>query len=204
MDTRTTDQTCERIRSADRDSRDESHVRSASRSTTLSRFRAVSRQSRRWRNFKAHRRGYWSSFLIFPGLFLFSLFAEFVANDRPIMVNYKGEMLFPVLVDYPEAKFGGFLAVTDYRGPDIANEIEKQRLDALAADQLLLRYDQQGLSRPHQSANGMCLGYPGTAAVGISAEALRCAGRSDRALQGHRQPNWLGTRRPGPRRALRA
>ena len=52
-----------------------------------------------------------------------TLFAEFIANDRPIVVSYKGEILFPVFVDYPETKFGGFLATTDYRDPFIQDEI---------------------------------------------------------------------------------
>ncbi|MBP0656577.1 hypothetical protein J8J20_22140, partial [Mycobacterium tuberculosis] len=47
----------------------------------------------------------------------------FIANDRPILVSYKGEILFPVLVDYPEEKFNGFYAVTDYRDPVIQDEI---------------------------------------------------------------------------------
>jgi microcin C transport system permease protein len=63
---------------------------------------------RRWRNFKANRRGYWSLWL-FLALFVVSLFAEFIANDKPIIAYYKGELLFPALVDYPESKFGGFL-----------------------------------------------------------------------------------------------
>jgi microcin C transport system permease protein len=78
---------------------------------------------RRWENFKANRRGYWSLW-IFGVLFFISLFAEFIANDRPIIMSYKGEILMPVFVDYPEEKFGGFLAVTDYRDPVILNEIE--------------------------------------------------------------------------------
>ena len=52
------------------------------------------------------------------------LFAEFIANDKPIIARYKGELLFPVLVDYPESKFGGFLAVTDYKDPVILDEID--------------------------------------------------------------------------------
>ena len=79
---------------------------------------------RRWRNFRAHKRGYWS-FWIFLALFLLSLFAEFIANDKPLLVSYKGELLYPVFVDYPEEKFGGFYAVTDYRDPVIADEIER-------------------------------------------------------------------------------
>jgi microcin C transport system permease protein len=78
---------------------------------------------RRWQNFKANRRGYWSLW-IFLVLFVLSLFSEFIANDRPLIVSYRGEILFPVVVDYPEEKFGGFLAVTDYRDPVIQQEIE--------------------------------------------------------------------------------
>lgn len=78
--------------------------------------------ARRLANFRANRRGYWS-FWIFTVLFVVSLFAEFIANDRPILVYYRGELLMPVFVDYPEEKFGGFLAVTDYRDPVIADEI---------------------------------------------------------------------------------
>jgi len=77
---------------------------------------------RRWANFKANRRGYWSLW-VFLVLFFLTLFAEFIANDRPLLVSYKGEWLSPVLVDYPEEKFGGFLAQTDYRDPFIQEEI---------------------------------------------------------------------------------
>ena len=77
---------------------------------------------RRWQNFKANKRGYWSLW-IFLVLFILSLFAEFLANDKPILAMYKGELLVPALVDYPEEKFGGFYAVTDYRDPVIADEI---------------------------------------------------------------------------------
>jgi microcin C transport system permease protein len=77
---------------------------------------------RRWANFKANRRGYWSLW-IFLGLFGLAMCAEFVANDKPILVSYKGELLMPVFVDYPEEKFGGFFAVTDYRDPVIQDEI---------------------------------------------------------------------------------
>ncbi|PZU21723.1 MAG: peptide ABC transporter permease [Shinella sp.] len=77
---------------------------------------------RRLENFKANRRGYWS-FWLFMVLFILSLGAEFIANDRPLLVSYKGEILFPVVVNYPEEKFGGFLAETDYRSSFIADEI---------------------------------------------------------------------------------
>jgi microcin C transport system permease protein len=78
--------------------------------------------ARRMQNFKANRRGFWSLW-IFLILFTVCLFAEFIANDRPILVAYKGEILVPIFVDYPEEKFGGFLAETDYRDPVIRDEI---------------------------------------------------------------------------------
>jgi microcin C transport system permease protein len=78
---------------------------------------------RRWQSFKKNRRGYWSLW-IFLVLFILSLFAELLANDRPLLVSYKGEILAPVLVDYPEEKFGGFLPVKDYRDPLYNEEIE--------------------------------------------------------------------------------
>ncbi|WP_139247986.1 ABC transporter permease [Hyphomicrobium sp. CS1GBMeth3] len=89
----------------------------------LPRFKLSPINARRWANFKANRRGYWS-LILFLVLFVVTLFAELIANDRPLIARYKGETLFPVLVDYPESKFGGFLAVTDYRDPMIIDEIE--------------------------------------------------------------------------------
>ncbi len=77
---------------------------------------------RRLANFKRNKRGYWSLW-IFLVLFGLSLAANLIANDRPLLVSYKGEMLFPVLVNYPESKFGGFLATTDYRDPFVQKEI---------------------------------------------------------------------------------
>lgn len=77
---------------------------------------------RRWDNFKKNKRGYWSLW-IFGVLFIVTLFAELVANDRPLLVSYKGEILAPVIIDYPEEKFGGFLPVTNYRDPVVSDEI---------------------------------------------------------------------------------
>jgi len=77
---------------------------------------------RRLANFKANRRGLWSLW-IFLVLFVLAMGAEFLTNDRPILVSYKGELLVPTFVNYPEEKFGGFLAVTDYRDPFIQEEI---------------------------------------------------------------------------------
>jgi microcin C transport system permease protein len=77
---------------------------------------------RRLDNFRRNRRGFWS-FWIFLVLFFASMGSEFLSNDRPLIASYKGEVLFPVFVNYPEDKFGGFEATTDYRDPTIADEI---------------------------------------------------------------------------------
>jgi len=74
---------------------------------------------RRIENFKANRRGFWSLW-IFLVLFITSLFAEFLANDRPLLVRYEGSFYLPVLRDYPETTFGGdFPTETDYRDPAV-------------------------------------------------------------------------------------
>lgn len=80
---------------------------------------------RRWENFKAHRRGYWSLW-IFLILFGLSLFAELLANDKPLLVQFKGDLYVPVLIDYPETTFGGsFNSATNFRDPFVAELIEK-------------------------------------------------------------------------------
>jgi microcin C transport system permease protein len=88
------------------------------------RFQLTPVNQRRLANFRANKRGYWS-FWIFLVLFTVSLFSEFIANDRPLFIVYKGEILFPIFHDYPEEKFGGFLAETDYRDVVIAKEINE-------------------------------------------------------------------------------
>ena len=59
---------------------------------------------RRWQNFKANRRGY-VSFWLFLVLFFVSLFAEFLANDKPLYIHLNGKSFFPVLVSYPDTDF---------------------------------------------------------------------------------------------------
>lgn len=82
-----------------------------------SRWRLSPLNQRRWQNFKANRRGYWSLW-IFLFLFIVSLFAELIANDRPFMVRYDGKLYWPAFVSYSETTFGGdFETAADYRDP---------------------------------------------------------------------------------------
>lgn len=78
---------------------------------------------RRLQNFKSNKRGYYSLW-IFLILLIISLPAEFITNDKPLLVTYKDRLYFPVFIDYPESEFGGFLAQTNYRDPFIKEEIE--------------------------------------------------------------------------------
>jgi len=69
-------------------------------------MRLTALQRRRLQNFKANRRAFWSLW-IFLVLFVVTLCAEFVANDRPLMVRFQGHFFFPVVRFYSEADFGG-------------------------------------------------------------------------------------------------
>lgn len=74
---------------------------------------------RRWRNFRRNRRAFWS-LIIFAVLFTLSLFAEFIANDKPILVSYQGELRMPVLTFYSEQDFGGdFPTEAGYGDPEV-------------------------------------------------------------------------------------
>ncbi len=84
------------------------------------------RESDQWARFKANRLGYWSLW-IFVVLFVLSLFAEVIANDRPLLVRYEGNFYVPIIKDYPEKTFGGdFPTPTDYLDPDIKKTFSKK------------------------------------------------------------------------------
>jgi microcin C transport system permease protein len=75
--------------------------------------------ARRLDNFRANRRGFWALWL-FLVIFGISLFAEVIANDRPLLISYDGRLYAPVLRNYPETTFGGVLpSETDYRDPEV-------------------------------------------------------------------------------------
>jgi microcin C transport system permease protein len=81
---------------------------------------------RRWSNFKSNRRGYWSLW-VFLVLFILSLLAEFLANDKPLLVYFDGSFYFPVLKAYPETVFGGdFPTEAVYRDPVVRELIHEK------------------------------------------------------------------------------
>lgn len=81
---------------------------------------------RRWQNFKANKRGYYSLWL-FLSLCTLTLFAEVIANDKPLLVYYDGGFYFPTFNVYPETVFGGdFELETDYRQDYAKNLIDEK------------------------------------------------------------------------------
>ena len=118
-------------------------------------------------------------------LFGLSLCAEFIANDKPVLASYKGEILVPVLVNYPEEKFGGFLAETDYRSDYIRDEINANGWMIWPP----IRYS-------YQTANSNIPHSAPTAPFWLMDKTERCSGYP----QGDNDPgctlgnlNWIGT-----------
>jgi microcin C transport system permease protein len=89
---------------------------------------------RRWRNFRRNGRAFWS-LVIFSVVFTVTLCAEFVANDKPILVQYRGEFYMPVFRFYPETAFGGdFETEAIYRDPEVQCLIATGGMDACFDD----------------------------------------------------------------------
>jgi microcin C transport system permease protein len=81
--------------------------------------------ARAWRRFRSNRRGY-VSLWIFAVLFVLALFAEFLSNDKPIVIKYEGEYYFPIFVSYPETTFGGdFPTEADYSDPLVQEKLTR-------------------------------------------------------------------------------
>ena len=80
---------------------------------------------RRLNNFKNNKRGYYS-FWIFSFLFIISLFANFIANEKPLLVKYNSNFYYPIFSFYSETTFGGdFETEADYKDPYVKNLIEE-------------------------------------------------------------------------------
>ena len=79
----------------------------------------------RWQRFRHHRRGYWSLW-IFLFIFVLSLCAELVANDKPLLVHYQHRWYAPLFFNYSETDFGGdFATAADYQDPWLQQRLEK-------------------------------------------------------------------------------
>lgn len=87
---------------------------------------ALTPRQKRSQAFKANKRAYWS-LLIFSTLFGISLFAEFIANDKPVFISYNNSWYFPAIKSYPETTFAGdFDTEADYTDPYVVNLINSK------------------------------------------------------------------------------
>src|SRR5262245_16605159 len=140
---------------------------------------------RRWENFKANRRGYWS-FWIFLVLFIVSLGAELIANDKPFYIRHEGRSYFPVLFTYTETAFGGeFETAADYRDPYLKKLIEDKG-GYMLWPLIRYSYDTHNLNLPTPA--------PSKPTWMLTEEQCRAAaekigGKGCKDLE----PNWLGT-----------
>ncbi|EDX90358.1 ABC transporter permease subunit [Alcanivorax sp. VBW004] len=81
---------------------------------------------RQWQAFRSNKRGYWALW-IFVTLFVLSLGAELIANEKPLLVSYDNELYVPVFNTYPETTFGGFFeSETNYRDPVVKDLINNK------------------------------------------------------------------------------
>ena len=78
---------------------------------------------RRLNNFKSNKRG-WYSLWVFTLLFIISIFADFIANEKPLLIKFNNQIYLPIIYQYSETKFGGdFETEADYRDPYVINLI---------------------------------------------------------------------------------
>jgi microcin C transport system permease protein len=166
---------------------------------------------RRWETFRANRRGYWSLW-IFLFLFFFSLFAEFIANDKPLIIKYDGKLYFPVLFTYTETDFGGLFATeADYRDPVLeclvrTNGSEQCEDDTKTTDikgatagwflwpPIRYSYKTINLDYPRIKADdGLCLGFPSPPNWIRSQELCDAPPEQLERFRRLGNTNWLGT-----------
>ena len=78
---------------------------------------------RRLNNFISNKRGFYS-FWIFFILFMITLFSDFIANEKPLLLKYENKFYYPIFQAYSETTFGGdFETEADYRDPFVKNLI---------------------------------------------------------------------------------
>ena len=144
---------------------------------------------RRWQSFKANRRGYWSLW-IFLVLFVVSLFAEFIANDRPIFIEVNGKMFFPAVITYPDTAFAKtpdpmlFGTAADYRDPYLMGLIEKEG-GTVVWPPVRFSYNTQVSNPPSP--------FPSKPTWMLTQKDCEWAAAHNFAKCGHLEANWLGT-----------
>lgn len=166
---------------------------------------------RRLQNFRANKRGYWSLW-IFLALFFISLFAEFIANDKPLVLKYDGSLYFPVMFTYTETDFGGLFATeADYRDPVLECLVRTNGSEACEDDintsdvkggspgwmiWPLIRYSYRtiNLDHPHLMGDeGRCLSFPEPPSWAIKRPLCKATAEKLERFNRFGNTNWLGT-----------
>ena len=139
---------------------------------------------RRWYNFKANRRGYWSLW-IFLVLFVLSLFAEFIANDKPLFIHYDGKNYFPVIFTYPDTEFGDDLGTAaDYRDPHLQTFLDEHHAIEIWTP---IRFSYKTINDNPPSA------FPSKPTWMLNAKDCDFAAKNGYGRCGKLEYNWLGT-----------
>jgi microcin C transport system permease protein len=143
---------------------------------------------RRWRNFRRNRRAFWS-LILFSVIFTVTLFAEFVANDKPILVQYRGEFYMPIFRFYPETEFGGdFETEAIYRDPEVRCLIATGGLDACLDDpEGVIAEAESGVVEGREVVRGWAIWPP------IPYSYTTTVDRPGAAPLPPNAQNWLGT-----------
>jgi len=139
---------------------------------------------RRWYNFKANRRGYWSLW-IFLLLFVLSLFAEFIANDKPLFIHYDGKNYFPVIFTYPDTEFGDDLGTAaDYRDPHLQTFLDEHHAIEIWTP---IRFSYKTINDNPPSA------FPSKPTWMLNVKDCDFAAKNGYGRCGKLEYNWLGT-----------
>jgi microcin C transport system permease protein len=144
---------------------------------------------RRWESFKANRRGYWSLW-IFLAVFILSLFAEFIANDKPIFIRVNGQSFFPAVMTYPDTAFGPkgdpnlFGTAADYRDDYLMDLIKKEN-GTVVWPPIRFSYNTQ-VSKPPSP-------FPSKPTWMLNQKDCDFAAKNNFAKCGDLEWNWLGT-----------
>ncbi|WP_417817424.1 ABC transporter permease [Tritonibacter scottomollicae] len=143
---------------------------------------------RRWNNFRRNRRALWS-LRVFVVLFGLSLLADVLANDKPILVNYRGDYFTPIWNFYPETDFGGdFQTEAVYRDPEVQCLIASGgSLDCFDAPEDILAQIDAGSYAGEDFVEGWSLWPP------IPYSFDTPVNRSGAAPLPPNSQNWLGT-----------
>jgi microcin C transport system permease protein len=139
---------------------------------------------RRWTNFKANKRGYWSLW-IFLVLFVLTLFAEFIANDKPIFIHVDGKNYFPIFFTYPDTDFGDDLGTAaDYRDPYTEKYLAEHNAIAIWPP---IRFSYKTINDRPPSA------FPSKPTWLLNKADCDFAAKNGYAQCGTLEMNWLGT-----------